>query len=206
MRDRMQLVTLQKLRIFAAVAKEGSFARAADAIYMSSPTVSEEIRSLETMVGLKLINRSRGVRHLELTEAGQILVEGYDETSQSLANVAKALDAIRGLQRGTVAFGADVIFGGYLLPALHHSFCQDHPGISVQVEIDKPQRILESLRSGQMDIAVPVRSQRTAVAGAGAPYSLLHGPDRPARTSSIWQRACAFQRAGEGKTGLAWSF
>lgn len=154
MQDRIRLITLQKLRIFAAVAREGGFAKAADAVYISSPTVSEEIRSLENILGLTLINRSRGVRHLELTEAGQILLEGYDEISLSLAKIAKALDAIKGLQHGTVAFGADVIFGGYLLPLLHQGFCQDHAGIRVQVEIDRPQRILESLRLGQLDIAV----------------------------------------------------
>lgn len=152
--DRMYSITLQKLRIFAAVAKERSFVKAADAVYLSSPTVSEGIKSLENVVGLKLINRSRGNRHVELTEAGQILLESYDEISHLLAKAAKALDAVKGLERGTVAFGADVTFGGYLLPLVHHTFCRDHPSISVRVEIDKRRRILEGLRQGQLDIAV----------------------------------------------------
>lgn len=152
--DRMYSITLQKLRIFAAVARERSFVKAADAVFLSSPTVSEEIRSLENIVGLKLVNRSRGRRLVELTEAGAILLESYNEISQSMIKAGKSLDAFKRLERGSVTFGTDVIFGGYLLPLLHDTFCRIHPGISVRVEVDSGPRILEGLRQGRIDLAV----------------------------------------------------
>lgn len=82
MQDRLDSLVLQKLRVFAVVARHRSFARAADAAYLSQPTVSAEVKSLEDLVGVKLLNRSRGARYVELTEAGQILLETYDEMSR----------------------------------------------------------------------------------------------------------------------------
>lgn len=152
--DRLYLVTLQKLRIFAAVAHERSFARAAYAMHLQSPTISEEVKSLENIVGLRLLYRSRGRRLIELTEAGEILLRSYDEVFQSLTEAGKALNAIKRIGRGTVAFGADVMFGTYLLPVVYDTFCRTHPGISVHVEVDHRLHILDSLARGRLDIAV----------------------------------------------------
>lgn len=154
MRDRTYSITLQKLRVFAAVARELSFVRAADALLLSLPTVSEEIKSLESAVGLKLMHRSRGRATVELTEAGLVLLASYREISGSLAKANEALDAIRKLERGTVSFGTDVIFGGYLLASLHDTFCRDHPGIAVHVEIAIPSHILDGMKRGQIEVAV----------------------------------------------------
>lgn len=154
MQDRLNSIILQKLRVFAVVARERSFAKAADAAYLSQPTVSEEIKSLENLVGLRLINRSRGTRYVDLTEAGQILLETYDEISCSLAKAAQALDDVKKLERGTVALGADVVFGGYFIPLIHHTFGLDHPGISMRVEVDHVKLLLEGLRQGQLDLAI----------------------------------------------------
>lgn len=154
MQDRLYSILSQKLRVFAVVARERSFVKAADAAYLSQPTVSEEIKSLENLVGLKLLTRSRGSRHVELTEAGEILLESYNEISRSLAKAAQALDGVRKLERGTVALGTDVVFGGYFVPLVHHTFCRDHPGISMRVEIDHVKLILEGLRKAQLDLAI----------------------------------------------------
>lgn len=152
--DRLNSVILQKLRVFAVVARERSFVKAAEVAYLSQPTVSEEVKSLENLVGLKLINRSRGARYVELTDAGKILLEAYDEISRALAKATQALDDVRKLERGTVALGADVVFGGYFVPLLHDAFCRDHPGISMRVEIDHVKLLLEGLRQAQLDLVI----------------------------------------------------
>lgn len=154
MQDRTYSVTLQKLRVFAAVARELSFARVANALLLSLPAVSEEVKSLESAVGLKLLHRSRGRATVELTEAGRVLLTSCRQISESLATANEALDAIKKLDRGTVSFGTHVIFGGYLLPSLHDAFRRDHPGISVHVEIGVASSILDRMKRGQIDLAV----------------------------------------------------
>lgn len=151
---RLKSITLPKLRIFAAVARERGFARGADAVDLSSPTVSAEIKSLEGIVGLRLMNRSRGRKQVELTEAGEALLQCYEEICHSVARAGEAMDAIMRVERGSVSFGADMIFGGYLLPLLHDTFCRDNSGISIRVEVDNRQRILEGVTQGRLDLAV----------------------------------------------------
>ena len=119
--------TLQKLRIFAAVARERSFAKAADATLLSAPTISDQIRSLENLIGMRLLHRSRGRRVVELTEAGEILLQSYNEISQSIGKADKALEAIKRLEGGTVAFGTSLMFGDYRLPVICENFRQTQP-------------------------------------------------------------------------------
>lgn len=154
MQDRLHSVTLQQLRVFAAVARERSFARAAEAMDLSPPTVSEQISSLEQSIGLRLIHRSRGRRVVELTEAGTVLLQSSDEISQSLARAHEALAAMKGLQRGTVTFGTTHIFASYFFPAVYETFRRAYPAISVRVEEDQHRHILDGVARRQLDLAV----------------------------------------------------
>ncbi len=152
--DRLYSITLQKLRIFAAVARERSFARAADSVFLSSPTVSDQIRSLENLVGMKLLHRSRGRGTVELTEAGEILFESYNEIIASIQKADKALAAIKHLERGTVELGTALPLIDHLLPVIYNKFHQAQPGIEVHVHVDEYETILEGLARRQLDMAI----------------------------------------------------
>jgi DNA-binding transcriptional LysR family regulator len=149
-------MTLHQLRLFAAVAGEQSFARAAQALYLSEATVSNQVKVLETLVGVRLLERSPGRRQVEVTEAGRILLQGYARAFGELQAALNTIEALHGVEHGSVTFGAGSQFGSSLLPLLCGAFRRDHPGITVSVEIDQRNHLLESLRRHRLDLAVLV--------------------------------------------------
>lgn len=156
--DRLASVTLQQLRSLAAIARELSFARAADALETSQPALSGQMRALEAIVGARLIERGPGRRRAELTEVGRLLVSASEEIAATLDRVGKAVDTLRGAQGGTVSFGASLYFGGYVFPPLLASFRRKYPGISVRVEVSRMVNVLEHLSTGRLDLAATVGS------------------------------------------------
>jgi molybdate transport repressor ModE-like protein len=150
----LSAITLRQLGVFAAVARERSFARAADALMLSQPAVSDLIKQLEQAVGVKLLDRSPGRKEVRVTEPGLVLLRGYDEMAQTLTRTLHAVDTLRGPQGGLVSFGAGPCFGGFVLPRVHKTFRQRFPSITVRVGVDWNRSILESLRARTIDLAV----------------------------------------------------
>ncbi len=189
--DRCSSITLHQLQIFAAVSRERSFARAADALCLSQPAVSAQIKELESILGVRLLLRSRGRRSIELTEAGEILLACCNDISQTLKRTDQALGAFRKLEQGTVAFGASLYFGTYILPRVHTAFRQYQPGIQVKHEIGDVPDLLDGLRrhrfdlvvvAGQVDdaslVAEPLSSYDVVLVGCPG-HRLQHGPPVP---------------------------
>ena len=96
-------VTIRRIEFFACVAEELHFGRAADRLHIAQPTLSHQIRMLETELGLSLFERT--TRHVRLTDAGRIL---YPEVKR-LLSVAEVLgrvaDQLKTGQRGLLRFG-----------------------------------------------------------------------------------------------------
>ena len=151
-RDRIASLTLQQLRIFATVAKEGTFVRAAAALFISGASVSEQVRALETVVGRRLFDRSPGRREIVLTEAGRLLLPVCADFFRSLE---VGLGEIRALDAPdcVVKIGASPAFGGYVFPRLYEPFRRKHPEITVRVEIGPRREMIENLRRGHLDLA-----------------------------------------------------
>lgn len=145
---------MQKLRIFATVARERSFTKAAEAILLSAPAISDQIKSLESLIGIRLLHRSRGSSVVELTEAGEILLRSYHLISQSIEKAEQELEGIKGLEHGTVAVGLTQTFGDHFLPVIYHNFRRAQPGIKVRLHVGWNEHILENLARRQIDLAV----------------------------------------------------
>jgi DNA-binding transcriptional LysR family regulator len=149
-------VTLHQLRIFSAVVREGGFARAAEAMYLSEPTVSDQVRLLERLVGTRLLERAPGRRKVVLTEAGSVMLQAGHEALQALERGVSAVSALRGSAGGTVVVGTGADFGDYVLPRLYERFRRIQPGITVRIEVDDHRRVIESLKRRRVDLAVLV--------------------------------------------------
>ena len=151
-RDRIASLTLQQLRIFAAVAREGAFSRAASALFISGASVSEQIRGLEMIVGTRLFERSPGRRDVVLTEAGRLLLPICSDFFRALET---GLSEIQSLHEPdvTVNIGASPLFGSYIFPRMYESFRRRHSGISVRVEIGPRREMVDGLRRGTLDLA-----------------------------------------------------
>ncbi len=145
-------LNLHLLRLFAAVAHHSSFSRAAAALHISQPAVSKGIREFESQVGARLLERGAG--GVRLTEAGQRLAEQARTLFAAERAAEEELDALRGLQRGTLAIGASTTIATYLLPPLLGAFYRDHPTIELRLTSANTQNVAELMANRDLDIAL----------------------------------------------------
>jgi DNA-binding transcriptional LysR family regulator len=141
-----------RLRAFAAVAREKSFSRAAEALYVSQPAVSKHIASLEAELGTQLVVRSRP--GAELTPAGQVLADYVLRAEALLANARRALASGADADIGTLAIAASGIPGTYLLPEVVARFHESYPGVQVDFQMSTSAGTLELVRAHAVEIGI----------------------------------------------------
>ena len=149
MRDPLKI---RLLRYFLAVAEAGSFSRAADRLGISQPSVSQQMRDLETALRVSLFQR-RGKRIL-LTPIGLILQEHARAILRQVENFLDELNTEPGGLRGSLHLGVVPILNVALVPQLLGLFVADHPGISLNVEEISSTGIETALEEGRMDVGL----------------------------------------------------
>jgi DNA-binding transcriptional LysR family regulator len=143
-------VELRHLRYFVAVAEELHFHRAADRLHMSQPPLSQQIRALETELGVELLRRNR--RRVELTEAGAAFL---GEARNILGRVQQAGDLARRAARGEVGKLSVGFVGSAMyvtLPEILRVFRESHPDVELQLRPFPTAPQLEALRDGRVDV------------------------------------------------------
>jgi DNA-binding transcriptional LysR family regulator len=144
---------LKQLRAFCTIAKLGTLSRAAEALFLSQPSVSLQLSALEKELGARLIERRR--RRVALTREGQTLydialplVEGLDGLDQQF----------RALSTGFVGSELNIAAGAstiqYLLPSLVRAFRDQQPDVKLQLHNVTGKDGLALLRSDQVDFAI----------------------------------------------------
>jgi predicted ATPase/DNA-binding transcriptional LysR family regulator len=141
-----------RLRAFAAVARQRSFSRAAEELYVSQPAVSKHVASLEAELGKQLVVRNR--RGLTMTPAGEVLADYVLRAEALLANAQRALAADEEAQTGTLAFAASGIPGTYLLPSLVADFHAKYPAVEIDFRLTTSGGALELVRTHSVELAV----------------------------------------------------
>lgn len=143
---------LRQLEVFAKVADLGSFSKAAEALYLTQPTVSEHIRALEEELGVRLLDRlGRGATP---TKAGQLLLSYAQRILELHRDARQALEQFQGRMSGELVVGASSIPGEYVLPTLIGRFKEKYPDISISLLISDTQRALDWLLEGKVELAV----------------------------------------------------
>src|SRR5438876_4143451 len=122
-------MTFRQLESFLAVAREGSFSRAAARIHLSQPTLSEHIRELEREMGAPLFDRSG--RRASLTDAGRAFAPHAAHIVAAAGDARQAVSELDGLAHGTLLVGASTTPGIYVLPRVVAAFQQRHPGVTL---------------------------------------------------------------------------
>jgi DNA-binding transcriptional LysR family regulator len=143
---------LRRLEVFAKVAELGSFSRAADALFLTQPTISEHVRALEVEVGVPLLDRlGRGAA---TTPAGRVLLD-YAHRMLRLAEEARqALDQFQGRMSGTLIVGGSTIPGEYVLPALIGQFKAKYPEIAISLRVGASRQVSEWVDEGRVEVGV----------------------------------------------------
>ena len=151
-------MNLHLLRIFAAVAEQRSFSRAASALFISQPAVSKAVQQLEHQLDLSLIERGaggpRGARGVRLTESGQALFEHARGIFALERAAAEEVRARVGLQRGRLSVGASTTIAGYWLPAYAAEFTRQFPAIQLQIRVGNTQAVGRALIDCEVDVAL----------------------------------------------------
>lgn len=144
------MVNLELYRVFHAVAKLGSLTKAAEALYISQPAVSQSIKQLEGQLGGRLFIRTP--KGMELTEAGAIMTE-YVEKAINLMNEAEnKFGEIKGITVSTVKIGASDTLCKHFLLKYIEEFHKKYPKINLQVYNRTTSETIELLKSGKVDL------------------------------------------------------
>jgi DNA-binding transcriptional LysR family regulator len=159
------MLDVRRMRVLREVASRGSFSAAAEALDYTQSAVSQQIAALEREAGTKLVER--GTRGIHLTEAGRALVAHTDVILARLADAEAELEAIAGLRGGRLRLGAFPRAGGTLAPPAIARFRERHPGVELSLTPAEPDDGLAMLRSGDLDIALDIRTSATADIGDG---------------------------------------
>ncbi|WP_338861537.1 LysR substrate-binding domain-containing protein [Mycetohabitans rhizoxinica] len=143
-------MTPDQLLTFAAVAEHQNISRAAEAVHLSQPAVSGQLRLLQEEFGEPLyVRNGRGVR---LTDAGRQLAVHAARLRDTWQQAHALRDALRGLERGTLRIGASTTPASYLLPYLVAHFHRAHPDIEIRTIYGNTSDVCHALQ--ELDIAL----------------------------------------------------
>src|ERR1700674_5515935 len=146
------MIDLHKLRIFLTVARLSSFTRAADALHMTQPTVSQQLAMLEAILGTPLIERD--TRHLRLTPAGTVLLAYADKLLALTSEAAEATRAAAGLADRTLRLGAGHTLATYLLPGLLSRYRTQYPQHIFRITVGNTAELLAAVASDAIEMAL----------------------------------------------------
>jgi len=144
--------TLQQLRILKAVATEKNFTKAAAVLYLSQPSLSKQIRTLEKNLDTLLINRERN--KISLTESGKVLLQYSNRILALCEESCRAVVDLKNGDRGNLTVGASQTIGTYLMPRILALFAQNYPQIDLKVQVNSTRIIAKKIINREIDIAV----------------------------------------------------
>jgi len=150
-------LSLRQLLSFRAVADEGSFHAAADALDYTQSAVSQHVMALEAALGVRLFDRSRGRRTVELTEAGRMLHRHVVTITDRLQAARADLLAYASGETGTLRVGVYQSVGTRVLPSIIARFSEAWPGVEVRLmEASSDEGLMDLVEPGQLDLTFGV--------------------------------------------------
>ena len=158
MPDNWRSVEIKHLRALGAIADTGTFWAASEQLNSSLSTVSDHITALEALVGERLIERSRGRRTVELTEAGRVLL-GHAEAIESRLRAAEAdFHAYAAGQSGSLRIGIYQSVANKVLPEVMRRFKERWPAVDVRVtEAAHDRELVDAVERGELDLSFAIQ-------------------------------------------------
>jgi LysR family nitrogen assimilation transcriptional regulator len=157
-------VELRHLDTLLAIAEEGSFTGAADALATVQSNVSQQVRQLEAELGAELLTRSR--RGAVPTECGELVIERARRIRRELEALRGDLSILQGLEVGDASFGIVGTASRWLVPRLVADLRARAPGIRLRVNESASERLVAEILSGELAQAIvtePVQERRLVV-------------------------------------------
>lgn len=181
---------LRQLRYFTAIAKHGTFSKAAEQVFVAQSALSHQLAQLEAELGARLLHRSR--RGVELTEAGRIFLAHATAILRQVDDARASVRNVAGDPSGKVVFGVPHSASNALALPLLQAVRRQLPKVELELTEELTGNLVTQLRSGQINLAVLfddgtldefahdyLLDERLALISPAA------APDRPARAVSL---------------------
>jgi DNA-binding transcriptional LysR family regulator len=152
-------ITLRQINIFIEVARQLSITKAANRLYLTQPAVSMQIKQLENMVDVPLVNLIG--KKLELTQAGTEFLKYCIRINNHVSEAKELMQEFKGVKKGTLNVAVASTLSHYAVSVIN-SFLKLNPGIKVKFEVTNRQQVLQHLKDSSSDIVMmgkPPRDQ-----------------------------------------------
>jgi DNA-binding transcriptional LysR family regulator len=144
-------ITLGQLKAFEAVARLGSFSRAAEELHVTQPAISKKISLLQEEVGLTMLEQVG--KRLYLTDAGRELLATCADWLDTWGRFEQSIADLKGLKQGRLRLCV-VTTSKYFMPRVLGPFCDQYPGIDIAMQVVNRDRLLERLDRNKDDLYV----------------------------------------------------
>ncbi len=172
--------TLRQLQVFEAVARLGSFTRAAEELFLAQPTVSMQLKKLADTIGLPLFEQV-GIR-IQLTDAGREMYTACQEVFHALASLEMTVADLKGVKHGRLRL-AVITSAKYVAPHLLGQFVRLHPGIDFSLKVTNRERLIERISRHEDDLCImgepPEGMEVEAFPLVPNPLVVMAGRDHP---------------------------
>jgi DNA-binding transcriptional LysR family regulator len=151
-RTRGNILDLGQIEAFVQVAQHRSFSKAADSLFLTQPSVTARIQSLERDLGEALFERNgRGVR---LTEMGTAFLPYARRALKALQEGRDAIEGMRNLDIGALKLGSALTVSTYVLPKILRKYCSTYPGVEVSVHTGRSEQVLQMVLNDDVHCAL----------------------------------------------------
>ncbi|KQV45853.1 MULTISPECIES: LysR family transcriptional regulator [unclassified Duganella] len=182
--------TVRQMRALVAVARTGSFTAAADLLHVTQSALSGQIKELEQLLGVKVVERN--TRRVQLSEVGRELYPLFDKMLQDLDGAMADIASRKALKKGIVRVAAPQMMACTLLPQVIGAFRSSYPDVQVQL-VDCPvDNVASRVVSGEVDVGIGPERDLTAEVDAALlfemPFVVVFPPAHPlaARRTVAW--------------------
>ena len=176
----MKNATFRQLRVFNAVARHLSFAKAAEILHVSAPAITMQIKDLEAEVGMPLFERQG--RKVSLTTSGEYMLVYARKMLALLKDAEDAAARLQRIETGKLTIGM-VDTTTYFIPALLRKFLNEHEGIELVLKVGNRLELIQWLQNSEVDIAImgspPSEISVRAEPFAANPLVFLASPEHP---------------------------
>lgn len=173
-------LTLRQLQIFEAIARLGSFTKAAEELFLTQPTVSMQVKKLTDAIGLPLFEQVG--RKTQPTEIGEELYRSCKAMFDTLNNLESSIANYKGLRKGRLRLGV-ITTAKYFAPEILGSFCNEYPDIDVSLKVTNRDSVLERIAQGEDDLYIlgqpPTEVNLESIAFAPNPMVVVAQKDHP---------------------------
>ncbi|WP_297480688.1 LysR family transcriptional regulator [Ferrovum sp.] len=176
----IRYATLHQFKIFDAVARHMSFARAAEELHLTPPALSIQVKQLADAIGQPVFDQIG--KKIYLTPAGEALMSASQDILDRLERLAQELAALQGLEKGRLKL-ATLSTAKYFIPRLLGDFCAKHHGVETSLFVGNRGILLERLARNQDDLYIlgqpPAHMNVIAEPFSDNPLVVLARPDHP---------------------------